>query len=112
MNMTQADQARWDKVWQFLRGLGCKHQLGTDNAEMAVDFIRELQNPKRQQHPRTEQAEASSLSDLLSALDGLVEKWGKEAEFLNNPDDHPEDRASGRAYRDCAEALRKIASST
>ena len=66
MNSTQADQARWNKVWQFLRGLGCKLQLGTDNAEMAVNFIRELPNSKQGQSPQAGSEAVSAEFALLS----------------------------------------------
>ena len=68
MNSTQADQARWNKVWQFLRGLGCKLQLGTDNAEMAVNFIRELPNPKQGQSPQAGSEAVSAGFELLTDI--------------------------------------------
>ncbi len=58
--------------------------------------------------PQTDRAEASSLSELLTDLVGLAEEWEKQGGHLNNPHDHPEDRAGGRVYQECAKALRKI----
>ncbi|MFW8602557.1 hypothetical protein ACOHYD_13900, partial [Desulfobacterota bacterium M19] len=38
-------------------------------------------------------------------LNGLKAEWEAQGSFLDNPHDDPEDRAVGRAYKECAEIL-------
>lgn len=42
-----------------------------------------------------------SVEELASELD-------KEGQYLDNPHDHETDRAAGKAYKDCAERMRKL----
>lgn len=36
MNKTQRQAAKWDKVWNFIRSIGCQDQLGIDQSEIAA----------------------------------------------------------------------------
>ena len=43
--------------------------------------------------------------DMLKLME-MVNSWEKKADYFNHHDDHPEDRAAGSVYRECAGLLR------
>jgi predicted TIM-barrel enzyme len=42
MNRTQQVAAKWDKIWAYLRSIGCEDQLGEDTCDLAISFITKL----------------------------------------------------------------------
>ena len=65
-----------------------------------------------EQNPQAAPEAGSECMNLLSAIGSLVEEWEAQGGYLNNPHDHAEDRAAGRAYQECAKALKQITSGT
>ena len=43
---------------------------------------------------------------LRDSLRRLMFEWEQQGKFLDNTHDHPEDRAVGRTYKECAEILK------
>ncbi len=50
----------------------------------------------------------SELKDLLSDFASFADELEKEGAFLDNPHDHPTDRAGGKAYKESAARIREI----
>jgi hypothetical protein len=53
-------------------------------------------------------AEGANLTDVLDALRSLVATWSAEGNFLTGANDHPQDKAVGKTYKECAKELRAI----
>ena len=55
---------------------------------------------------KTASAQSHSTDGLAAALFKLVSEWEREAAFLSNPNDHPQDKEIGKTYAECAAKLR------
>jgi hypothetical protein len=65
-----------------------------------------LGGKKPEQNPQPAPEAGSECMNLLSALRDLAHEWNTQADFLDNPHDHKEDRAIGKTYRECADILK------
>lgn len=45
---------------------------------------------------------------MIKELNKLIEEWEKEALYLTNPHDEPLDKAVGKTYQKCANAIKEV----
>jgi uncharacterized protein YukE len=79
-----------------LWGIGCGHCKTIKEAET-------FEEAQAQWNTRS-----NDFAKARSALGEMVKEWEREGAFLDNPHDHAEDRAVGRAYKECAKEIKEI----